>query len=110
MVFFDQGEQPQSVRIPDRPRPHNATRYEVGVGCGGKCVVKMGNSGDVAGVARQGARKETACVVYEIDGDHVDNLLGKFGDRGRAYGRGVAGSTPRRGISISLPESGTKPV
>ena len=41
-------------------------------------MMKMRDGGDVPGVAGQGAREETLCVVDKMDDDHLDDLLGKL--------------------------------
>jgi len=57
MELFDQGKQPKIVHVP------------VILGNGGLAEMRN-DSDDVPGVAGQGARKEAARVVNEMEDDH----------------------------------------
>ena len=78
--------------MPDGIRP--AEFLVQGIDFSGKGVMEMRNGGNIPGVTCQGARAETARVIYEIGDDHFDNLKGKLGGRRRVRCGGLWGNTP----------------
>ena len=74
-------------------------------GSGGKSAMQMGNSSDVPGTRGEGACQE-AVGVDDVGGDHVHDLLGKPGGRGRTLARGVLRST----LKESFHDSGQRSV
>ena len=81
--LFDQGKQTKPVHVHEGVRPHDPSPYER-IGRNSEGVVEVRNGDDVPGVTGQGAREETVSVVYEMDDDHLNNLVGEPGGRGRA--------------------------
>jgi hypothetical protein len=66
----------------------------MGVDVNEKAVMEMRNSGDVPGMASQGARAETAHVIDEVDDNNFNDLQGKPGGRGRGRRRHLRRNTP----------------
>jgi hypothetical protein len=66
-----------------------------------KGVMEVGNGGRVPGAAGRGACEETALIIDEMDDYHFNDLLGKPGDRERAYRGNLWRSTTRTHSSDS---------
>jgi hypothetical protein len=89
--LLDQGEQTKLVHVPEGIRPPG---FPVPVVCvSDKGVVEMGNGGDVPGVTGKRTCAEIALVIDKIGDDHLDDLQGEPGGRGRACRRILRGST-----------------
>ena len=91
---FAQGRQTKPVHMSEWFGPHKLHAPPHG-GYDGEGLVEMGNDDNVPGVAGQGAREETGCIVDKMGDDHFDYFRGKPGSRGRARRRSLRVNTPR---------------
>ena len=88
LEFLDQGEQTELAHVPDPVRPRTFWFVGPPAVLSEEGVVKMWDGGGVPGATGHGACQEAAGVVDEIGDDHIDDLLGKFGDGGRVCSSG----------------------